>query len=82
MEQEENIEKIEEKDKQMEISGGEDNGVVANNEQNVTNEETSEETEKKDQNAMDTNKGVENIENASTERKEKKIKIVDGKFLK
>ncbi|KAG4099605.1 hypothetical protein H8356DRAFT_1076203 [Neocallimastix lanati (nom. inval.)] len=77
MEQEENIEKIEEKDKQMEISGGEDNGVVANNEQNVTNEETSEETEKKDQNAMDTNKGVENIENASTESNEEKIKIVD-----
>jgi len=77
MEQEENIEKIEEKDKQMEISGGEDNSAAVNNEQSGTNEETSEETEKKDQNAMDTNNGVENTENVSNESNEEKIKIVD-----
>jgi len=80
MEQEENIEMVEEKDKQMEVSGAEDNGVSAENEQSGTNVETSEETEKKDSNAMDTNTGMENEEKVSTESNEENIKIVDGKF--
>ncbi|KAL6601207.1 hypothetical protein LY90DRAFT_668791 [Neocallimastix californiae] len=77
MEQEENIEMVEEKDKQMEVSGAEDNGVSAENEQSGTNVETSEETEKKDSNAMDTNTGMENEEKVSTESNEENIKIVD-----
>jgi len=77
MEQEENIEKIEEKDKQMEISGSEDNGAVTNNEQNGSNVEVPDETEKKDPNAMDTNNGIENTEKVSSDSNEEKMKIVD-----
>jgi len=61
----------------MEISGSEDNGAVTNNEQNGSNVEVPDETEKKDPNAMDTNNGIENTEKVSSDSNEEKMKIVD-----
>jgi len=73
--EQENIDKstVEEKDKQMEISGNE-----VSNEQSGSNQETSGENEKRDPNAMDTNAGMDNSEKGQ-DSNEEKMKIVDGK---
>jgi len=72
--EQENIDKtVEEKDKQMEISGTED----VSNEQSGSNQETSGENDRRDPNAMDTNAGMENPDKGAQDSNEEKMKIVD-----